>query len=124
MPSSAYYAVIFTSTRKATPKNSPQAKAYAEMAAEMDHLVAQQPGYLGVESVSNMPLDDGQGVKTITVSYWKDQQSISDWKRKAEHLVAQRMGRKDWYKSYTTRVCLVEREYSFEARDDSPYVWS
>ena len=95
-----YYAVIFTSERTAIEEG------YAEMAQKMEDLAKQQEGFIGVESARN---DIG-----ITVSYWKDLESIKNWKQNMEHLVAQEKGRSDWYKSYTTRICLVEREYSFE----------
>ncbi|MFC4739740.1 antibiotic biosynthesis monooxygenase family protein [Flavobacterium ponti] len=95
-----YYAVIFTSERTAIEEG------YAEMAVLMEELAKKQEGFLGVESARS---EIG-----ITVSYWKDLESIKKWKQNLEHLVAQEKGRSDWYKSYTTRICLVEREYSFK----------
>jgi heme-degrading monooxygenase HmoA len=95
-----YYAVIFTSERTAIEEG------YAEMAVLMEELAKKQEGFLGVESARS---EIG-----ITVSYWKDLESIKKWKQNLEHLVAQEKGRSDWYKSYTTRICLVQREYSFK----------
>ena len=69
----------------------------------MVELAAQQPGFLGVESVRE---DLG-----ITVSYWSDLESIKRWKAHAEHRVAQKMGMDKWYSSYKTRIALVERDY-------------
>ncbi|WP_438965787.1 antibiotic biosynthesis monooxygenase family protein [Flavobacterium sp.] len=95
-----YYAVIFTSERTANDEG------YAEMAVLMEELAKQQDGFLGVESARS---EIG-----ITVSYWKDLESIKKWKQNMEHLTAQEKGRSDWYTSYTTRICLVEKEYSFK----------
>ncbi len=95
-----YYAVIFTSERTIIEDG------YAEMAVLMEELAKKQEGFLGVESARS---EIG-----ITVSYWKDLESIKKWKQNIAHLVAQEKGRSDWYKSYTTRICLVEREYSFK----------
>ena len=95
-----YYAVIFTSERTEIEEG------YAEMAILMEDLAKKQDGFLGIESARN---EIG-----ITVSYWKDLESIKKWKQNMEHLVAQQKGRSDWYNSYTTRICLVEREYSFK----------
>ena len=95
-----YYAVIFTSVRTEIEEG------YSEMADVMLTLAQQQDGFLGVESARS---EIG-----ITVSYWKDLESIRKWKQNLEHLVAQQKGREQWYRSYTTRICLVEREYSFE----------
>jgi hypothetical protein len=44
-----YYAVIFTSKRKAR-----EGDGYPEMAAKMDDLARGQPGFLGIESVSSL----------------------------------------------------------------------
>ena len=74
------------------------------MAQRMVELAQQQPGYLGIESARE---DIG-----ITVSYWKDLASIRQWKKNAEHLQAQSLGKERWYSAYTTRIALVEKEYS------------
>lgn len=95
-----YYAVIFTSKRTSVDDG------YVDMANKMVELASQQDGFIGVESARN---EIG-----ITVSYWKDLESIKNWKQNADHLLAQQFGREKWYESFTTRICLVEREYSFE----------
>ena len=95
-----YYAVIFTSERTKIEEG------YAEMAQKMEDLAKQQEGFIAVESARS---EIG-----ITVSYWENLESIKKWKQNLDHLVAQQKGKSDWYKSYTTRICLVEREYSFE----------
>ncbi|MES2747286.1 MAG: antibiotic biosynthesis monooxygenase [Bacteroidota bacterium] len=94
-----YYAVIFTSIK------SDFDEGYAEMAEKMEVLAKQQPGFLGVESARN---EVG-----ITVSYWKDLESIKNWKQDLDHIDAQIQGRTKWYEKYTVRIALVEREYSF-----------
>ena len=99
-PQPPYYAVIFTSTR------TPGDDGYGAMAGRMMKMAAEQPGYLGVESVRE---DLG-----ITVSYWRSLEDIANWKRVTEHLEAQRTGREKWYASFKTRIAKVERDYGFE----------
>ena len=109
-----YCAVIFSSTRREADAgetgNSAEADgdgfAYGAMADRMEELAATQPGYRGIESARGA---DGFG---ITVSYWNDEASAQAWKRNAEHLVAQRLGRERWYVHWTVRVAAVTREYS------------
>jgi len=101
-PEPPYYAVIFTSLL------FNEVEGYDDMAAEMNVLAAQQPGFLGVETAR-----DGS-VFGITVSYWKDEESIVAWKNHAEHQWAQKLGREKWYKSYTLRIAKVERAYGGE----------
>lgn len=96
-----YYAVIFTSTLN---DDDP---AYDAMAKAMYKLAQQQPGFLHMESA--------RSELGITVSYWQSLDAISAWRNAAQHQLAQKLGKEKWYKSYTTRICKVEREYSFEA---------
>jgi heme-degrading monooxygenase HmoA len=96
-PAPPYYAVIFTSLRTEVEEG------YADTAALMVSLAAEQPGFLGVESAR-----DGLG---ITVSYWENLEAIRNWKANTEHLFAQKMGREKWYTAYKTRICKVERDY-------------
>ena len=96
-PAPPYFAVIFTSTRTEGDNG------YGQMANRMVELAEQQPGFLGIESARE---DIG-----ITVSYWADLDSIKNWKANAEHIEAQKTGRKSWYGSFKVRISKVEREY-------------
>lgn len=73
------------------------------MAEKMVALAAEQPGYLGIESAR-----DSVG---ITVSYWKDLDSIKQWKANIEHQAAQKLGKEKWYSSYRLRIAHVLHEY-------------
>lgn len=95
-----YYAVIFTSMRTEVDEG------YSEMDQILSEAAQKQPGYLGAESARS-----GVG---ITVSYWRDLESIAAWKADATHLVGQQQGRERWYEEYVTRICKVERDYSFK----------
>lgn len=98
-PKPPYYAVIFTSIRTEGDNG------YSKMAERMVELASQQNGFLGIESAKE---DIG-----ITVSYWKDLESIKNWKNNSEHLNAQEKGKSDWYKSFKVRIAKVERDYEF-----------
>jgi heme-degrading monooxygenase HmoA len=99
-PKLPYYAVIFTSLRTGGDAG------YAAMSQRMRELAAQQPGFLGIESARQ---DIG-----ITVSYWRDLESIKAWKTNIEHREAQRLGREIWYSSYQVRIAKIEHEYGFD----------
>ncbi|MFP5041256.1 antibiotic biosynthesis monooxygenase family protein [Parasediminibacterium sp. JCM 36343] len=97
-PPPPYYAVIFTSEIREP------AAGYGSMAEKMEALAKQQPGFLGVESAR-----DKLG---ITVSYWESLEAIKAWKQNSDHLMAQQMGKEQWYEDYKVRICLVERDYT------------
>jgi heme-degrading monooxygenase HmoA len=101
-PEPPYWVVIFTSHRQSD-------EGYGAMSERMESLAAQQPGYLGIESVRGA---DGVG---ITISYWTDRDSIAAWKANLEHRQAQSRGREQWYSRYHVRVAKVEHDYEFPA---------
>jgi heme-degrading monooxygenase HmoA len=98
-PATPYYAVIFTSVRTDIEDG------YDDMAQKMLDLAADQPGFLGAESARE--------ALGITVSYWRDLNSIKNWKAVAEHREAQKLGREKWYASFKIRISKVERDYGF-----------
>jgi heme-degrading monooxygenase HmoA len=98
-PPAPYFAVIFTSIRTEFDHG------YKDVAQLMLDLASKQPGYLGIESARN---EVG-----ITVSYWADLASIRHWKLQADHQIAQKKGKNQWYKNYQVRIAKVERDYGF-----------
>lgn len=99
-PQPPYYAVIFTSER------TEDDNGYSQMSDEMEKLVEKQPGFLGYESARN---ETG-----ITVSYWKDLESIKKWKENNSHSIAREKGRGVWYSKFKVRIVKVESDYGFE----------
>ncbi len=99
-PLPPYYAVIFTSVRTEIDND------YGLIAKRMVQLASSQEGFLGVESAREE--------LGITVSYWRDLESIKKWKENSEHLIAQKRGYTEWYKAFKIRIALVERDYGFD----------
>jgi len=99
-PHPPYYAVIFSSLRTEGDNG------YSEMSEKMVALASKQDGFLGMETAR---ADIG-----ITVSYWRDLDSIKKWRENTDHSVARRKGRSDWYKCFKVRIAKVERDYGFE----------
>jgi heme-degrading monooxygenase HmoA len=98
-------AVIFVSERTGDDD-----AGYAEAAAAMEALAAQQPGYRGIESARGT---DGLG---ITVSYWADEASTKAWRDDPEHTAIRERGRARWYTRYEVIVTEVTRAYSWARR--------
>lgn len=103
-----YYAVIFTSLRRELPNDG-----YGAMADRMEERARSQPGFLGIESARGA---DGLG---ITVSYWATLADVAAWGRNAEHLLAQKLGRDQWYKWFALRVSRVERASEYTKQEDA-----
>ncbi|WHU01618.1 antibiotic biosynthesis monooxygenase [Sphingomonas sp. NIBR02145] len=95
--------VMFISERTGTDP-----AGYAEAAARMDALAAQQPGYRGVDHVGN---DQAQA---ITLSYWADEASAMAWRQHPEHAETREAGRGRWYSWYMLHVAEIGRSYSWQ----------
>jgi heme-degrading monooxygenase HmoA len=95
-----YYAVIFPSLRTDGDQD------YEETSLRMTELAKTMPGYLGIESARSA------GGFGITVSYWRDEVSIRNWRRYSEHVMAQERGKREWYQHYELRIARVDRAYS------------
>ncbi len=103
-PEPPYYAVIFTSLRTDVDDG------YGAMADLLVELAQEQDGYLGIEFARSSDVG-------LTISYWRDLESIKQWKQQSNHQVAQGRGKSEWYTHYKTRIAKVERDYEFSATD-------
>ena len=101
-----YFTVIFTAQRTLSNEDM-----YSLTSKRMVELAQQQQGFLGLESVRG---EDGIG---ITVSYWRDRESIRGWRINMEHLAAQQMGRQEFYSWYHIRVAEVVAHRTFDSED-------
>lgn len=102
-PPPPYYAVIFVSQRKNEDKED---IGYAEMAKRMTDLAINSDGFVGIDSV--------RGATSITVTYWRDLESIRKWRENSDHVMARELGYSEWYKKVVTRIALVERDFTFD----------
>lgn len=82
---------------------------YTQVAARMRELALGQFGCLEFTAVT-------EGQDEIALSYWPSEAHIRAWKAHSEHVLAQQLGRNNWYESYTVQVAEITREYSFSPR--------
>jgi len=78
------------------------------MNTEMQSLVRQNPGFIDVKSYKS---DDGE---RLTLVWWRDEESLRQWRDDVRHRLAQDTGRKKWYEYYKMEVAKVERQTRFE----------
>lgn len=80
---------------------------YQAMNAEMESLVRQNPGFIDVKSYKS---EDGE---RLTVVWWRDEESLREWRNLMRHREAQKTGRAKWYEYYEMEVASVVRTSSF-----------
>ena len=78
--------------------------AYFEMASSLRELAKNKYGCVDFTSVT-------EGDKEIAISYWENLESIKKWKQDPEHIIAQNLGRSQFYKSVQVQIVEVQREY-------------
>ena len=61
-------------------------------------------GYIGHEYASN---DES----TMFMSYWRDDEAVAEWSRHPLHREAKTRGQDEWYASYRTVICTVDRHF-------------
>jgi heme-degrading monooxygenase HmoA len=86
---------------------------YEEMNAEMESLVRQNPGFIDVKSYKS---EDGE---RLTVVWFRDEESLREWRNQVRHRVAQKTGREKWYQYYKLEVGNVIRQSNFEREEAS-----
>lgn len=99
-PQLPYFAVIFVSER------SEDDEGYQEMDELMMAEALKQPGFLGYSSA-------GEGRGGIFISYWRDQESIDQWRKHSGHLQA-KANAKRWYYYFHSLICEVKSQQEFE----------
>ena len=88
---------------------TPQAgKDYEEMAEEMERLARSHPGFVDVRAYT---ADDGE---RLTLVWWENADTLRQWAENVRHLIAQRMGRAQWYEYYRSEVAEVVRVSNFQ----------
>jgi heme-degrading monooxygenase HmoA len=81
---------------------------YQAMDAELGELVRQNPGFVDVKSYT---AEDGE---RLTIVWWRDEESLAQWRNLARHREAQNTGRRKWYQYYKMEVARITRTKSFE----------
>ncbi|MBZ5522535.1 MAG: antibiotic biosynthesis monooxygenase [Acidobacteriia bacterium] len=80
---------------------------YQAMNDELESLVRQNPGFIDVKSYT---AQDGE---RLTVVWWRDEESLTEWRNLMRHREAQNTGRQKWYEYYKLEVASVVRSKSF-----------
>lgn len=104
-------AVIF----EVTPKEGLQGP-YLEMAARMKEHLEEFDGFISVERFQSLTTPG----KLLSLSFWRDEESVQRWRKLTAHRSAQDMGRNRFFADYRLRVAHVDRDYGMDERSEAP----
>ena len=89
---------------------------YKALAEGLADDVRNADGFLSIErfeSISNKG-------KFVSLSFWRDDESVRKWRNLQKHREAQKQGRGSVFKSYRLRVAQVMRDYTMDERAQTP----
>lgn len=89
---------------------------YLDIAAELRGFLENRDGFISIERFQSLSEED----KILSLSFWRDEESIKAWRNLIEHRTAQSKGKESLFKNYRIRVAEVVRDYTGTDRDDAP----
>ena len=104
-------AVIF----EAQPKPGQQ-QAYLDAAAVLRPLLKDIDGFLSIERFESLTTPG----KILSLSFWRDEETVRQWRNLEQHREVQRAGRSSIFEQYRIRVAEVVRDYGLDDRQQAP----
>lgn len=89
---------------------------YFDIAASLKSDLEHIDGFISVERFTSL-VEEG---KILSLSFWRDEDSVKRWRTHLEHRAAQRAGRGGVFRDYRLRVASVFRDYGMFERDQVP----
>ena len=93
-----------------------QKDAYLDIAAAMRPLIDQIDGFISVERFQSITNPE----KLLSLSYFRDEAAVKEWRELSGHRGAQTKGRADVFSDYRLKVAHVIRDYGMFDRDQAP----
>lgn len=89
---------------------------YLNIAAQLKPELTKIEGFISVERFQS--ISDPE--KVLSLSFWKDEESIRQWRNLELHRMAQKEGRASIFDNYRLRVADVIRDYGMNEREHAP----
>ena len=89
---------------------------YLDIAASLREHLVKIDGFISIERFQSL-VDGG---KILSLSFWRDEAALSEWRNLLEHRQAQAKGRDELFADYRIRVAEVSRDYTMTKRGEAP----
>jgi heme-degrading monooxygenase HmoA len=90
--------------------------AYLALAASLKEELATVDGFISVERFESLT----EPGKLLSLSVWRDEAAVVDWRERERHKAAQAKGRGGMFRDYRLRVTGVIRDYGPTERAQAP----
>ena len=104
-------AVIFEVWPKPAQKST-----YLSIAESLAPLLRKVDGFISIERFESLTVEG----KILSLSFWRDEKAVEDWRRLDSHRAAQAKGRAEIFDDYRLRIAAVVRDYGMSDRDQAP----
>jgi heme-degrading monooxygenase HmoA len=105
------HAVIF----EVWPKEEGR-QEYLDIAAALRPRLEQIDGFISIERFQSLT----DPSKVLSLSFWRDDAAIAEWRRVEAHRLAQAKGRGELFRDYRLRIASVVRDYGMTERAQAP----
>jgi heme-degrading monooxygenase HmoA len=89
---------------------------YLDTAARLKPLLERIEGFISIERFESLNTPG----KIVSLSFWRDEAAVAEWRAVDEHARAQAAGRAGVFADYRLRVASVIRDYGLTERDQAP----
>ena len=89
---------------------------YLKMAASLKDSIANAEGFIRSERFSSLSAEG----KLLSLSVWKDEESVEKWRNLAAHRMCQKHGRLHDFEDYKLTVVTPLRTYTMTERQNAP----
>ncbi len=89
---------------------------YLDIAAGLRTELSKIEGFISIERFQSITNPE----KVLSLSFWKDEESILQWRNVELHRMAQKKGRTSVFADYRLRVAIVQRDYGKTDRAQAP----
>jgi heme-degrading monooxygenase HmoA len=105
------HAVIF----EVWPKEEGR-QEYLDIAALLRPQLEAMDGFISIERFESL----SEKGKILSLSFWRDDAAIAEWRRAEAHRTAQAKGRGELFRDYRLRIAAVVRDYGLADRAEAP----
>jgi heme-degrading monooxygenase HmoA len=98
------------------PASPVDQEAYLAIAAELRPRLEAIDGFVSVERFQSL----GDPTKLLSLSFFRDEAAVAEWRRVEAHREAQQAGRAGLFRDYRLRIASVIRDYGLHERAEAP----
>lgn len=90
--------------------------AYLDAAAALRPSLERLDGFISIERFESLTTPG----KLLSLSFWRDEESVAQWRNDEAHRAVQDAGRRSIFAGYRLRVAHVVRDYGKDDRAQAP----